>query len=199
VRKVRGGARAEDDFGNALLATGRIRVMRPFRTVIALAAVAASVGGTVLVATPATAGTVTVNYSCFGPGIAQSRTMLMEITAPATAGRGSTISLGASITDTRNFEQEFTPGQYRGILAIEVGGASSGTVETTGLATPAIARGEPFRLVGGQAQVPAPTLGDVTFRPATWWLVNNTGVRFYRCVVRSGETAAVAASTRVVA
>src|SRR2546421_9401958 len=145
--------------------------MRSFRTLIAAAMGAAAV--TVAAAAPATAGTVTVSYNCFGPGIAQGRTMLMEITAPATATRGSTITLGASITDTRNWDQEFQPGQFHAIMGITLSGASSGTVEATGLDTPAIPRGEPLRLVGGHAQVTVSNPADVTFQPTTWWHVNN--------------------------
>jgi hypothetical protein len=169
--------------------------MCSFRTLIAAAMAAATI--TFAVAAPAAAGTVTVGYYCYGPGIAQGRIMLMEITAPATATRGSTITLGASITDTRNWDQEFKPGEFHAIMGIALGGASSGTVEATGLDTPAIPRGEPLRLVGGHAQVTLNNVGEVTFSPVMWWHVNNSGVRFYRCEMPPGQTAPVAETTHV--
>jgi hypothetical protein len=165
------------------------------------AAAAAAVVLTVLAAPPASAGTVTVQYTCRHVivGAPKDRTMLMEIIAPATARRGTTVTLETTITDTVNSQFDDPAGFYRGSMTIGVGGASSGSVEATGLTNRAIAAGTPFRLVDGRAQVTLPNAGDVTFRPGVWRLHATSGAVFLVCQLRSSETAAIAATTHVTA
>ncbi|MGC7098030.1 hypothetical protein ACPZ19_25450 [Amycolatopsis lurida] len=145
----------------------------------------------VLGATPATAGTVTVDYHCaVGGGIVawdvQYRT---TITAPASVAQGQTATVKIEYTGVKNWTTHSPAGTYNGWGSFKLGGAATGTVTAPGLTNPEIQPGEKMRFVGASAQVSFPAKGQVTYTPATF----NYGPN---CIVWT--PAGVAATTSVV-
>ncbi|MBB4704566.1 hypothetical protein [Sphaerisporangium siamense] len=116
-------------------------------------------------ASSAAAGTVTKSYVCgtFGPQFPTVFTT--TVTAPATAKRGTTISVTVAFdTDLISYSGK-DAGEQVGNMTILLGGAASGSVVANGLTTPAIPPGDTWKMSGGTAQVTVPNVGDVTFTP----------------------------------
>jgi hypothetical protein len=158
--------------------------MNSLLTRVAAGAVAgvAAVGLTVT-GGAAAADTVTLHHQCgLASGPFQSD-WHVTITAPATAARGSTVTVTADIVNTRNNTDPVPANKYRGELRIKLGGASTGEILATGLINPQIDPGTPWRLLGGSAQVTLANAGDVTFSELGFRVLNNDqfGVPFFGC------------------
>lgn len=165
------------------------------RRIMAIGAAAVTTAGIIIAGgSAASADTVSVSYTCSGFGFpVQNFTYSVTITAPATATRGQTVTLQASIAATSPSSQNVAAGVNRAELDIVLGGASSGTVTATGLTNPSIQAGTPWRVEGGQAQVTLSNAGTVSFTPATWRMTTF----HYGCSVKNGTTAPVADTTSV--
>jgi hypothetical protein len=167
------------------------------RTVASSVAAITAVAGLGMVAvSPAGADTVTMNESCGGLWIPlHTRVIEFTITAPATASPGQTVTVTINrIVDHNNVLTDARPaGQDHVDATITLGGAASGTVSTTRLASPALQAGEFWRAETGTAQVTMPASGEVTYLPDTWHIVNGG----WQCWPPSGGTVPVAARTRV--
>ncbi|MFC6081117.1 hypothetical protein [Sphaerisporangium aureirubrum] len=159
------------------------------RTVMVGTAVAALL---TLDAAPASAGTVTVNYTCAAiTGPWGYKVFDVSVTSPATVTRGQTAAVQVAMTDTFMSTTSLAAGVVRGTMTLHLGGAGSGTVDATGLTNPAVAPGTPWRVSGGSAQVTFANAGDVTFTPGVF----RAGA--WGCGVRTGYTAPVASTTHV--
>ncbi|MBN6037364.1 hypothetical protein [Amycolatopsis sp. 195334CR] len=156
------------------------------RILALLTAVAATL---VLSATPAAAGTVSVDYVCNGGSIVSfPATYLTTITAPASVSQGDTATVRIEYTGVVPWHSDTAAGTYTGQGGFKLGGAATGLVQAPWLSNPAIRAGEVMRFTGASAQVTFPNKGQVTFTPDRF---------FYRagCILRN--TASVAATTNV--
>jgi hypothetical protein len=163
------------------------------RMIVLGAALLAAVATTFAAAAPASADTVAVTYICGIPpfGAYPPATYDVTITAPATASRGHTVTLTASVVNRATMTESKDVGFYKATLRIDLGGASSGSVETTGLANPALQPGDLWQLRDGSAQVTLTNAGDVTFSPGSWRMAG------FHCVTHFQQPVPVAATTRV--
>jgi hypothetical protein len=126
-------------------------------------------------ASPAAAGTVTASYRCMtAAGGLFSIAYRVTIDVPASANRGQTVTMNASIEQSRNYGAYLSANVYQATLDIILGGAASGTIQATGLTNPEIQPDTPWRLTGGTARTTFNTAGDVTYRPGRihggWWI-----------------------------
>jgi hypothetical protein len=158
---------------------------------LGLAILAASFGITVFNAPSAAADTVTVSYICGVPTFPPhwNDAYRVTVTAPATATRGQTVTVTASLVGI-----QATANTYQAALVITLGGASSGTITATGLTNPAIPAGGTPKWNGGRAQVTLASAGTVTFTPGGFTVTRNGSFQ-WRCTAQGSP--AVADSTRV--
>ncbi|MBT2382057.1 hypothetical protein [Streptomyces sp. ISL-11] len=166
------------------------------RTTAGAAFVAALViGGIVLAAPPATADTVSVGYTCTGPGAPSGvQSLEVTVTAPATVPQGGTAELAVDVTTSLTAPVTVPAKSVTGEMTIELGGAATGTVTATGFTNPAsIPTGTPVKVTGGTASVTLDAMGTTTFTPGAA-TVHVFGVTV-ACAI-SG-TAPVAARTEV--
>ncbi|MFF7726921.1 hypothetical protein [Streptomyces sp. NPDC008001] len=136
-------------------------------TGVALAALLAG-AGTVLAAPPAAAAdAVTVGYTCTGPGAPDGvQSLLVTVTAPANAPKGSTADLSVEVTTAMTVPVDVPAGAATGELALDLGGAASGSVTATGFtSTAAIPSGSTVTLTGGAASVRLDAAGTTTLTP----------------------------------
>ena len=160
-----------------------------FRKIAACAAVGiAAAGAIVLGQTAASAGTVTQQYTCgsvFGGG--WTETWRMTITAPATANRGQTITLGLGM-EKPDWVGSWPANTYSAEFSIGAFGATSGGTTATGMVNPEL-HSEPFRFTGSTPFTLANVAGDVEFRPGAFKaLWGQAGYEY--CLKTTPQTAA---------
>lgn len=157
-----------------------------------LALLTAAAATLALSATPAAAGTVSVDYICnSGSIVSFPATYLTTITAPATVARGETATVRIEYVGVVPWHSDTAAGTYTGHGGFLLGGAATGWVKAPGLANPAIRGGEVMRFTGASAQVTFPDKGQVTFTPDRF---------YYRaaCILRTSNPVGAAAVTNVV-
>lgn len=131
---------------------------------IAAAAVATAALFTVVTAPPAAAATVTVDYSCAYLHIIVSRTFDITITAPATATRGTPVTITATVVSRHPLAEDQPAGSYQGDHSIVLGGAETGSVLVAPMANPPLDAGEPWQITGS-TQATFDSAGAVTLKP----------------------------------
>jgi hypothetical protein len=113
------------------------------------------------------AGTVTTPYSCAVgdlPPVADQPAI--TVNAPASAARGMTATIEASVATGSVAPVDLPPNSVNGTLTIALGSAGSGTITITGLSNPnGTPAGSKLTLVGGSAEVTFGNTGEVTFTP----------------------------------
>ncbi len=140
--------------------------MTTFRRAIAVgAAMVLAAGLTIFYAPAATAGRAAVVFECYGYWVPPGKkfTYTITITAPATASRGATVTLGASIESSpATGDPGSTPSSAS--MRIALGGAASGEVIAYNFVIP---HGT-TNYVNGTATATLPNAGTVTFGPRGW-------------------------------
>jgi hypothetical protein len=145
---------------------------------------AATAGLALTVPAAAEAGTVSVTWGCGSfDGPAGTKTFDITVTAPATATAGQTVTVHADLTQVAPAWGGGTEpaGKYTGTIVLQLGGATSGRVDATGMTSPVIEPGTPFRLTGGTGQVTLPTAGQVTLATSSYLLYYSTGTWIISC------------------
>ncbi|MBB5122991.1 hypothetical protein AF335_14235 [Streptomyces eurocidicus] len=164
--------------------------------IVALAA-ALTTGAAVLTAPQAAAATVSVGYTCTGPGApAGVQPVQISVTAPASVPAGGTAELSVDVATSIKAPLTLPARSVTGELVIDLGGAASGSVTATGFTNRAVVpSGTAVKVTGGKATVRLGKPGTATFAPgkASVHVFGATA----ECVV-SG-TAPVAATTEVTA
>lgn len=170
-----------------------MRVLGKRTATLAFATTAAA--GLLLAATasPALADTVQVTYLCGTPGSVTVEPIDVTITAPATAVVGETVTLEVSTLRVNTLPFDVPAGATQVDMAIDLGGASAGSVTATGLSNVATPANERIQMVGGTAQLTLDSAGDVTLTPGGMESVIDDGT----CTVDG--TAPVAATIQVAA
>ncbi|GAA0478702.1 hypothetical protein ACFQ2B_02060 [Streptomyces stramineus] len=166
------------------------------RIVTGAACAAALAGGSLGLSAPtAVADTVSVGYTCTGPGAPGGvQPLKVSVTAPADVPRGGTADLTVEVTTSLTAPLDLSARSVTGEMRIDLGGTATGSVTATGFTNPArIPSGTPVSLTGGKASVTLDSEGTATFAPGEA-AVHVFGVTV-TCTV-SG-TAPVAATTRV--
>ncbi|MCD9194646.1 hypothetical protein [Streptomyces albireticuli] len=166
------------------------------RTTTAAAVVAAVTAGLAVLAAPAAgAATVSVGYTCAGPGAPSGvQPVQISMTAPASVPVGGTAELSVDVTTSIKAPLTLPARSVTGELGITLGGAASGSVTATGFTNAAVVpSGTAVKVTGGKAAVKLDAAGTATFAPGKA-SVHVFGVTV-ECVV-SG-TAPVAATTEV--
>ncbi|MEU1374174.1 hypothetical protein ABZ442_10955 [Streptomyces triculaminicus] len=168
----------------------RRRTLASAAFVTALAAAGVGLG-----APSATADTVSVGYTCTGPGAPDGvQSLQVTVTAPASVPQGGTAELALEVTTELKVPLNVPAHSVTGDMTLELGGAASGSVTATGFTNPAsIPSGSTVTLTGGTASAQLDTAGTTTFTPGEA-AVHVFGVTV-ACTV-SG-TAPVAATTEV--
>ncbi|WP_103353022.1 hypothetical protein [Amycolatopsis sp. CA-128772] len=156
--------------------------MKALKRLATITAVTAGLALAVPVA--AEAGTVSVTWGCGSiGGPAGTKTFEITVTAPATATAGQTVTVHADVTQVAPAWGGGTEpaGKYTGTVVLDVGGATSGRADATGLTNPVIEPGTSFRLTGGTGQVTLPTAGPVTLATSSYFLYYSTGTFIIAC------------------
>ena len=121
---------------------------------------------TVLAEPAARAGTVSTEWSCTTGAGGWLETYTVSVTAPATATRGDTVTLSATVTGSRPQPGPRPAGYFsNGSLGLTVHGAATARVTVTGMTSPAANDRDPYRLVGGSARLTVNAAGTVTLSP----------------------------------
>jgi hypothetical protein len=138
------------------------------RAIGAGAAVVLAAGLSTLGTPAATADRVEVEFECVGHWVPKHRrAYTITITAPATAARGATVTLGASIESASapaGIGTLDTPSNA--VMPIRLDGAASGEVLAQGFIYPDGSTDH----AGGRASATLPNAGTVTFRPRSWFI-----------------------------
>ncbi|MFC5720672.1 hypothetical protein ACFP1Z_10905 [Streptomyces gamaensis] len=166
------------------------------RTAAATAlATALACTGVVLGAQPAAADTVSVGYTCTGPGAPSGVVSLtVTVTAPASVPQGGTADLTVSATTALTTPVNLPANSVSGEMTIALGGSASGTVTATGFTNPdPVPSGSTVAVSGGTASAQLSTAGSATFSPG------NASVHVFGATVECAVsgTAPVAATTEV--
>lgn len=141
-------------------------------------------------ALPASAGTARVDYVCGSVGMIVPVTFDVTVTPPATAVRGQTAPVSATVKHTTYpVTAPVAAGYYQATLVVALDGAGAETVQIT-LTNPALATGEYLRY-SGTAQLTFPTAGTVEYRPDRFWR------SAMGCILRYPNTVPVLATTQV--
>ncbi|UQI45469.1 hypothetical protein M1P56_14475 [Streptomyces sp. HU2014] len=166
-------------------------------TAVAALAAALTTGAAVLAAPAAVAATVSVGYTCTGPGApADVQPIQVSMTAPASVPAGGTAELSVDVTTSIKAPLTLPARSVTGEMDIVLGGTASGSVTATGFTNAAVVpSGTTVKVTGGKASVKLDAAGTATFAPGKA-SVHVFGVTV-ECVV-SG-TAPVAATTEVTA
>lgn len=142
--------------------------MRKLLSIMATATTAAAV--LLLGATPASAGTVTVEYHCAAGGgiVAWDVSYKTTITAPATIAQGQTATVKIEYTSVKATTVDHPAGRANGWASFKLGGVQTGTVIADGLTNPEIKAGEKMRFINASAPVTFTSKGTVTFTPSSF-------------------------------
>ncbi|MEV5506765.1 hypothetical protein [Streptomyces orinoci] len=169
------------------------------RTAASAAAAALLAAAGIGLATPsAVAGgtdTVSVSYTCTGPGAPSGDNPIqLTVTAPASVPQGGSANLTVSATTQMTAPIDLPANTVTAEMNLAIGGANSGSVQVTGATNDsAVASGSTVAVTGGTASVELDSAGTTTFTPGDI-AVHVFGVTV-NCSV-SGD-APVAASTEV--